>query len=169
MNFSECLDFVLEREGGYVDDPADRGGATNFGITQRTYDAWTKAHKPVKGITRQEIEAIYREGYWDTVRGDDLPEPLNLVMFDSSVQHGPHRASVWLQELIGVDADGAIGPVSLQALTNATQAVGVAPVVYFYLIKRKLFYAQIIKDNPSQVKFKNGWGNRMEALRKAAS
>lgn len=172
MNFSECLDFVLAREGRYVDDPDDRGGATNFGITQRAYDAWRKKHRlgvqHVKDITQKEVEAVYKEGYWDTIRGDNLPSPLNLVMFDSAVQHSPHRAAVLLQELIGVEADGAIGPKSLQELTTATQAVGVAPIVYFYLIKRKLFYAQIIKNDPTQAKFKNGWSNRMNALRKAA-
>lgn len=66
--FKKALQFVLKWEGGYVDNPNDKGGATNKGITQNTYNAWLKSNgkatKDVKNITQAEVEEIYRKNYW---------------------------------------------------------------------------------------------------------
>lgn len=90
--FDAALAFVLRAEGGYSDHPADPGGATNRGITQATYDAWRRAKKlpprPVREITGEEVKAIYRERYWNPIRGDDLPPALALAAFDTAVNMG---------------------------------------------------------------------------------
>jgi lysozyme family protein len=93
-NFDTCLQFVLQEEGGYVDDPRDPGGATNFGITQYTYDKWrTKKGLPVRSvalITQDEVAAIYKEEYWDANNLEPMPQVWQLFLFDSYVQHSPH-------------------------------------------------------------------------------
>ena len=110
-NFAACLAQVLLSEGGWSDHPADPGGATMKGITLATYRKYrpgaTKAD--LRAIADAEVAQIYREGYWNAVRGDDLPAGLDLVAFDAAVNSGTGRAAKWLQSAVGAVADGRIG------------------------------------------------------------
>ena len=100
--FKRALDHVLQYEGGFVDHPLDKGGATNRGITTATYDAWRKAQglptRSVKLISMDEVERIYFEQYWLKVGAHQLPPALAFVSFDAATNHGVHRALVWLDE-----------------------------------------------------------------------
>lgn len=169
QNFESALAFVLEREGGYCDHPSDRGGATNQGITQSAYDSWRLgcglARQPVVGLTGVELRAIYRGRYWDAVRGDDLPGRVDLVVFDAAVNAGPKQAIKWLQRALGVNDDGALGPVTLGALYQAE----VGPVVNAMLDQRLEFYERIVERDESQRVFLKGWMNRVRELQKAAA
>ncbi len=93
-NFAVCLQFELHEEGGAVNNPHDPGGATNFGITQHTYDGWrTKKGlliQPVTLITQDEVTAIYKEEYWDANNLESMPQVWQLFLLDSYVQHSPH-------------------------------------------------------------------------------
>ena len=95
-NFSASLAAVLISEGGYVNNPHDPGGATNKGITQRTYDAWrTKQGRSVNlvgVISSAEVAAIYKAEYWDAIQGDLLPAGVDYAVFDYAVNSGPSRA-----------------------------------------------------------------------------
>src|SRR5687767_1827204 len=93
-NFDASLKFVLQFEGGFVDHPKDPGGATNLGVTIHTLSAVlgrpaTKAE--VKALTPKTVAPIYRQRYWDKVRGDDLPLGVDLAVFDFGVHSGPKR------------------------------------------------------------------------------
>lgn len=162
--FSACLAFVLTREGGFSDDPVDRGGATSQGITQRVYDKYRdRAEVPrrsVRDIETNEVRAIYFEEYWSPIHADKLSAPLDLVMFDSAVNHGVGGATKLLQRALGVKVDGAFGPITLKAAINHV-ADKVADM-------RRALYADIIANDPSQRKFERGWNNRMVALETAA-
>jgi lysozyme family protein len=96
-DFGRALQFVLKWEGGFVNNPADPGGATNKGITQGVYDAWrrSKGLKPrsVEQIEQPEVEQIYRERYWNPINGDSLPAPVALAAFDLAVNSGVGVAS----------------------------------------------------------------------------
>jgi lysozyme family protein len=75
-NFIKSLDTVLEHEGGYVDHPEDPGGRTNMGVTQAVYEKYlgrTVTEDEMKNIKIGDVRIIYRENYWDRVKGDDLP------------------------------------------------------------------------------------------------
>ena len=80
--FNTCLAIVLGNEGGFSDHKADRGGTTNFGVTQKTYDQWRRRQRlplrPVTEITQQEVESIYHE-YWVSAYCATTPEPLDLA------------------------------------------------------------------------------------------
>ena len=95
-NYPDSLKAVLRSEGGYSNNPLDPGGATNFGITQKTYDAWNDAkghaRQSVRFIGLDEVSAIYKSEYWDVVHGDVLPPGLDYVVFDYAVNSGPKRA-----------------------------------------------------------------------------
>ncbi len=110
-NFAKSLKAVLVHEGGYVNHPADPGGATNFGVTQKVYDAWRvgrgDAKRSVKGIDKAEVEAIFRRQYWDAVSGDELPAGIDYVVFDGAVNSGPSQSIKWLQRALS----GYTGPI----------------------------------------------------------
>lgn len=118
--------WILKTEGGYVDHPRDPGGATNLGITHRTLANWrgvpsvTKAD--VRNLTVDEAMAIYKDQYWDTVRGDRLPRGLDYAVFDYAVNSGPSKAAKDLQRVLGVSVDGIVGAETLAA-AHAASAV----------------------------------------------
>lgn len=120
QNFPDALKHVLVHEGGYVNHPSDPGGATNKGITWRTYNGYRdsigKPRRHVKNITDDEVAAIYKRDYWDVVRGDDLPSGLDYAVFDFAVNSGPSRSAKFLQRIVGVSDDGRIGPATLSAV-----------------------------------------------------
>lgn len=90
--FKKALTFVLIREGGYVNDPNDPGGATNKGITQKTYDAWRKARglnvQSVKAITDSEVKEIYYKNYWLAANCHKMTSKFAVVCFDTAVNMG---------------------------------------------------------------------------------
>ena len=112
--FIQCLPFVLKWEGGYVNHPADPGGATNQGVTQKVYDTWRSRNgqlpRSVKELTEAEMQAIYEGGYWLPPRCDRLRDALDLVQFDTAVNMGVGRAVRFLQTAVGAAADGDYGP-----------------------------------------------------------
>lgn len=118
-NFAAALDAVLRHEGGYADHPADPGGATNLGITRATLARWSGrpvSKAEVRALTKAEAAAIYRARYWDAVRADALPAGLDVAVFDCAVNSGPVRAVKTLQAVVGLPADGKIGPATLAAV-----------------------------------------------------
>lgn len=90
--FAKCVAFVLEREGGYVNNPKDRGGETKFGISKRAFP-----DIDIKRLKVQDAKVIYYKHYWLFV-ADQLKWPLNLVVFDTAVNMGSKRAKQWINE-----------------------------------------------------------------------
>ena len=167
VNFSACLRHVLAMEGGFVNDLADHGGATNWGITAATLAHW-RGHPVTEADVRslQPVEArtIYHANYWNTVRGAELPSGVDLVVFDISVNSGPRRAVRMLQEALGVIVDGILGPVTLRAVAVAEAGV----VIDRLADARRRFYVALTQRDPSQARFLAGWQNRVRATTKAA-
>jgi lysozyme family protein len=165
--FAQALPFVLAREGGYVDHPLDKGGPTNFGVTQATFDRWLaskgKPPRPVKEITDEEVAAVYHADYWLASKCDALPWPASLAHFDAAVNHGPLRAAYMLQEALGVEADGKIGPKTLAAAA----AIHPSELVDRLLWIRVKFYQAISKGD--QLVFLRGWLARVLELRRHAA
>lgn len=161
MSFNRALSFVLEREGGYSNNPRDPGGATNLGITHRTLADWRKREPSwslpadVRQLTPYEAGRIYRAGYWDKVQGDLLPEGLDLVVFDAAVNHGPARAARWLQQAVGVTQDGLIGPRTLAAMHSKDKR----DVVREFAVLRALGYVA----TGNMATFGRGWMRRLFA------
>lgn len=121
-NFHACHAITARWEGGWSDHDRDPGGATMYGVTIGTLSKWrgrkvTKAE--VKALTRKEAEQIYKAWYWDAVKGDKLPAGVDLAVYDFSVNSGPARARKYLQRAVGVKQDGAIGPVTMEAVNKA--------------------------------------------------
>ncbi len=116
-NFQTTTSWLLVHEGGYVNHPADPGGATNSGVTQAVYDGYRRrkgqSTQSVRNISEQEVYDIYRTQYWDKVWGDELPNGLDYAVYDFAVNSGPRRAIQFLQRIIGVEPDGVMGNVTI--------------------------------------------------------
>lgn len=140
--FEKALKFVLAREGGYVNNPNDLGGATNKGITQNTYNAWLQSKrqikKDVKNITDAEVKEIYYQRYWLSAKCDKMSKKFAVVCFDTAVNMGVSRVDEFLKACQYTDLD------------------------MFYLARIKK-YNEFAK-NKSQRTFLHGWLNRMFAL-----
>src|SRR5690606_10266721 len=121
-NFQRALSLVLKHEGGWADHPADPGGATMKGVTLATYRACINKNgtkDDLRNITQAQLEKVYREQYWNKVRGDDLPSGVDYAVFDFAVNSGPSRAIKYLQRILLVPQDGIIGPQTMAALARA--------------------------------------------------
>lgn len=159
QNFKQALAFVLKSEGGNDDDPADHGGRTSRGITQKEYDAWCReAGQPLDDVWKApqaQIEEIYHGEYWLPVC-PLLAAGIDYLYFDMAVNAGPHQAAVLLQRTLGVTTDGRIGPVTRQAIRNSS-AEG---LIERYTIVKANWYKSL-----HQPKFIKGWLNRTAAVR----
>jgi lysozyme family protein len=169
--FTACLEIVLAEEGGYVDNPADPGGATNLGITRRTLAAWRHvspetalSKDAVMALTREEASEIYRANYWWACGGDSLPAGLDLVVFDYAANSGPARAIRALQAALGVAADGIVGPVTLGAVAARVRSGGLAALSGQICDARLTFLQRLT----SFATFGRGWTGRVARIRQAA-
>lgn len=156
-NFPRALALVLKHEGGWSDHPSDPGGATMKGVTLATYRAYinkngTKAD--LRNITQAQLEKVYREQYWNKVRGDDLPSGVDYALFDFAVNSGPSRAVKFLQRILLVQQDGIIGPQTMAALARAKPEH-----VIEVLCAERLKFLKGLSTWPT---FGKGWGRRVD-------
>lgn len=122
-NFDPCMREVFSHEGGYVHHPSDPGGETNMGISKRSYP-----REDIRGMTQARASQIYRRDFWDKVRADEMPDGLDLVAFDASVNSGVSRGARWLQVGLGFpppEQDGRVGPNTVGRAQSATDGVKV--------------------------------------------
>ena len=103
-NYDQCLFWILDDEKGYVNHPKDPGGATNYGITQKTYDAYRRdigePTRSVKHIERDELEVIYREDYAKRIRFDELDSGVDYAFLHFAVNSGVSRATRYVQRIV---------------------------------------------------------------------
>jgi lysozyme family protein len=94
--FALAVEFVLSREGGYVNDPQDPGGETKCGISKRSYPTLDIAN-----MTKQQAIAIYKRDFWDRCHCDAYDYPLALAVFDTAVNCGVGKAIAWVKDCGG--------------------------------------------------------------------
>lgn len=164
-DFQRCIDLVCgpSIEGGFVNDPADPGGATNHGITLATLSHWrgqTCTVDDVRNLGQDEATTIYRASYWNVVAGDELPAGLDLIVFDCAVNQGPGTAARILQTVVGVPVDGQIGPATLAAVASRNAIILIVDVG----LERMVRY----HETPGWDRFGHGWTNRVESIQAQA-
>ncbi len=118
-NFARALIELLVLEGGLVDNPADPGGRTNLGVTQKLLDQvrhkYADLPAVVDDLTPDNVAPIYKGEFWDAIRGDELPAAIASCVFKQAVNQGAGRAIIELQSSLGLALDGNLGPVTLAA------------------------------------------------------
>lgn len=174
---------IKKWEGGFVDDPADAGGATNKGVTLATYRNYCKLKKKpmptiadLKAITEETVIDILRTFYWNPCKGDDIRNQsvANLIV-NSCWGTGMGYMKI-IQGVLCVKQDGVVGPVTLAAINNANQrelftklwnrrkkffegTVESSIRKYEAKIGRKATEAELVKY--TNKRFLNGWLNRL--------
>jgi lysozyme family protein len=167
-NWHNAFEHVIKSEGGYVNDPHDHGGETNLGVTKKAWAEFIgrEVHDgEMKALTKATVEPFYKKGYWDKCRCDDLPVGLDYAVFDFAVNSGPGRAAKFLQQAVGVVADGAIGPGTLAAVAKCDPKYALDQ----FSAAKEHFYKGLVEKDPTQKRFINGWLNRVEEVEKTAT
>lgn len=158
-NFPAALAAILKYEGGWTNNPADPGGATNLGVTQKTLSDWLGRRASiaeVRMLTPETVAPIYKARYWDAIQGDALPAGVDLIVFDTAVNSGPGRAAKLLQGAVGTIADGSIGPATLAAVA----AHSATDIIDRFSAAHEAFYRGL----PTFATFGKGWMNRLRAV-----
>lgn len=163
-DITKLINDVLLREGStYTNDPNDRGGPTKYGIDLATLSAKLGRQATaadVEALTETAARAIYLSEYWTKPHFDVIEDQaLAELVFDSGVQHGPERVTLWLQTILGMVVDGNLGDHSQQALKDCVPA----HVYRVLLARRIMFYGEVITNDISRREAANakGWMHRM--------
>jgi len=153
-DFTKAVNLTLVNEDGYVNDPRDPGGETNFGITKRSYPSLD-----IKSLTRAEAVAIYKRDFWNTFYDSISSQFVANSLFDLGVLFGVHASVKTLQGVLMVSTDGVFGPKSLAA----TNSYGSSLLMNF---KNALvaYAVAVVVRNPGDSVFLTGWTNRIRAV-----
>lgn len=161
-----ALTLMFGHEGGYVNASTDRGGPTKYGITHATLAAYRGVRAvtaaQVKALTLAEAEAIYRKNYWGPSGGDVLPVGLDYAAFDFGVNSGPSRAVRTLQQVVGVAADGKIGPKTLAAVNSYPG--GIVKLIRDYCAARMAFLRSLTNPKTGFPVNGRGWTIRVTGV-----
>jgi type VI secretion system secreted protein VgrG len=173
---SEILNKTLMYEGGYSNNPLDKGGETYRGITKKNFPWWkgwayVSAAKPSPGQYVLKAEPFVHDFYYATFFEANRFHQLNSVkvataLFDYAV-HGGYSVK-GLQALLNnkfaanlVD-DGKIGPLTIEAINKANESKLITAIMEW----RKGYLKAVVKNDPTQKAFENGWNNRLLSLTK---
>lgn len=165
-NFDIAMAFVAQHEGGFSDDPADKGGATKYGISLRFLqlvgeDIDGDGHvtaADIRVLTTRDAKALYREHFWLHYRLDEIEHPfLAAKAMDLFVNMRGKTAARCLQRACGATADGLLGSQSIKAV-NTYGKVG---LLYSRISNRQAaLYQRIVDADETQRRFLRGWLRR---------
>lgn len=150
MTFDEAFERLISpsHEGGYVNNPADPGGETKFGISKRSYP-----NLDIKNLTRDQVKPIYLKDFWLAANCPLVPAPLRFPLFDFAVNSGPSVAVKSLQTRIGETADGILGPKTLNEISHWDPI----QLSIAFSLDRLLFMTNL----PNWPAFGKGWSRRI--------
>ena len=161
--FVMCLEVLKDYEGGWVDDAADRGGATKCGITQRVYDAFRRRSQvpvqTVRNATDDEIASIYRSQYYQPMYCNVMEPGWALAIFDTTVLCGEGDATEWLHQVLRI-VSTSIGPDTIKAIKTAK-----IDRLDAFLDLRLAHHRGVVARDSTQERFLAGWEARVSRLR----
>ncbi len=178
-DFNKVIPIILKHEGGYVNNSADPGGATNMGIILKLFRQWAfKFHlEPTEGglkaMTKEQASVIYKEYFWDRIMGDGITsQPVAALLMDSIVNldelklasgRRDSTAVKFVQTAVGVTADGLFGQKTLKALNDAD------PKSVFESLKNSRigYYNDLVERKPALKEFHKGWLKRVNSFKYA--
>lgn len=159
------MPFILRWEGGFVNDPLDRGGATNKGITIGTFRSFYGKDATVeqlKNITDEQWLHIFKIGYWNPWKADEISnQSIANIVVDWAWASGPVTSIKQVQSILGVSVDGVVGPKTLSAVNSADQHALFSDIH----ASRLKFVEDIVRRNPTQARFLKGWKDRINDIK----
>lgn len=117
MDFNLAFDRLMGHEGGYVNNPADPGGETNWGISKRSYP-----DVDIKHLTREGAKAIYEDDFWNRIHADELYDGVAFQLLDFAINSGIETAVRYYQRALGIADDGHWGPISRKAAAEMSES-----------------------------------------------
>lgn len=162
--FDRAIGVILKHEGGFVDDPSDPGGATNFGISLR----WASkpplryTRKDIVNLTEKDAAMIYRVHWWGPGRYDEIKsQDVATKVFDMAINMGSSRALKIVQAALvdcdhAVDVDGIIGPKTIDAINECDPSTLLGKIIG----RQSDFYRGLARSRPEMAKFLRGWLHR---------
>ena len=152
LTFIQIFNRLIGHEGGYVNDPRDPGGETNWGITKRTAQA-NGYQGSIRAMTREKAYKIYYSAFWLRYQCDKMPEAVAFQFFDAAVNHGLGNASRMLQRAVNVADDGIIGNMTIAAIKK----MSISDVIMRLNAERLEFYCKL----STFATFGKGWVRRV--------
>jgi len=175
MTINKMIYDLIKREGGYSDHPADKGGATKYGITMKTLSAYLKytcKKEDIKALTKMKASEIYKRLFFYEPGINKLPTELQPIILDMAVNHGSARAVKFLQNAIAyytpsIIIDGKIGPQTIEESKDILHKFGEKEFINRLCDIREDFYKMIVAGDETQKEFISGWLNRNNSFRVA--
>lgn len=159
QRFLRAVELILKHEGGYVNDPADLGGETKFGISKRSYP-----NVDIKNLSKEQAIEIYHRDWWQRYGYSKITNDLlATAVFDFAVNMGAGTAHRLLQQAINFLADseltidGVLGPLTLAACNKFERPEKLVTVLKFFVAR---YYHGLVIARPANGKFLLGWLNR---------
>ena len=151
-DFNKAIEKTLVNEGGYVNDPSDRGGETNYGISKRSYP-----NVDIQNLTVAGAKEIYKRDYWDRLRADEIDsQQVAFELFDTAVNMGVRTASKLIQSCVASHPDGVIGNMTLQNINTTDEEL----LLLRFKLSKVARYTYLAKKRPANRKYLLGWINR---------
>lgn len=163
-DYTKLVPIIKKWEGGFVNDPDDSGGATNKGITLKTFRSFYGQNKTVedlKNISDQQWIHIFLNGYWNKCQASNINnQSVANIFVDWAWGSGPGTAIKQVQKIVGTDVDGIVGVKTLDAINSKD------PKTLFNAIKKARieFVENLVKQRPKDAKFLQGWKNRINSF-----
>ena len=153
-DFNQAVQLTLKHEGGFVDNPADPGGATNMGVEQRDLP-----NIPIQSLTVAQATAYYQETYWKPFYSLISSQAVASKLFDLGVLFGVGTAVKNLQAALNIEMDGLFGPGTL----NAVNAANSTSLLLNFQMEMNAHVRAIVAANPKLNAFQKGWQNRINS------
>ena len=161
---NKLIPIIKRWEGGYSDNPNDRGGATNSGVTLAVYQSVygkNKTKNDLKKMTNEQWNYIFTKLYWNKWKADDIKNQSIANILVDWVWMSGYGTIKKIQSLFGLTADGIVGNKTISYINSHDQE----EVFNKIWNRRKQFYESLVKNNPSQKVFLKGWMNRLNTYR----
>ena len=164
-DFDLAINKMLNLEGGKTYEKSDKGGKTNFGITQRTFNTWRDSiNKPkadVFKISQEEAKEIYKKNYWNLIKGSQLPHDIAQAIMSMALTDGPQDAIRHTQKILGIPPTGTMGPITMKSIWSAAKQKGTKKLTN-YIVDKQI---QRYQADEQAKTYGRGWTNRAESLR----
>lgn len=184
--FDSAISLILKHEGGYVNNPNDPGGATNYGISLRFLrdyptlgdvdDDGDVDVQDIKQLTKEQASAIYKQVWWDKYQYEQYPDvTIATKVFDFAINMGAVRAHKLLQQALNktyglrLTTDGIIGPATMSIIRAIKDGADEQKFIDAYSAEAYAFYQSLVQNNPKLGVFLKGWKNRAFSIAKANS
>lgn len=171
-NWEKSFNLVISHEGGFSDDPRDKGnrmrdgrpGSTMLGCTQENWEHYIGrkvTHDEMRRLTKEDVKPLYKKNYWDVVMGDVLCAGLDYAAFDFAINAGPFASRKLIQKALGITADGIFGPLTLKAIKESNGA----DLIEKFSKEKEAYYRSLSDFNI----YGKGWLRRVAEVKATAT